>query len=146
MATKTAQPKNNRTPSAMPELSTDERVNAEPAAANSASDAEAATSVDETAVDETTEQIAPEQIDDVFKELKMLLSTVEKLQKARQDVGDIKPALIRLLDGELIDGEELEPLKSGVSSLSKLVKIYGDYQASLKRAQPARDLLDTVLK
>lgn len=141
MATKTAQPKNNRTPSAMPELSTDERVNAEPAAANSASDSEAATSVDE-----TTEQIAPEQIDDVFKELKTLLSTVEKLQKARQDVGDIKPALIRLLDGELIDGEELEPLKSGVSSLSKLVKIYGDYQASLKRAQPARDLLDTVLK
>ncbi|MEM6350146.1 MAG: hypothetical protein AAF766_05225 [Cyanobacteria bacterium P01_D01_bin.14] len=141
MATKTVQPKNNRTPSAMPELSTDERVNAEPAAANSASDSEAATSVDE-----TTEQIAPEQIDDVFKELKTLLSTVEKLQKARQEVGDIKPALIRLLDGELIDGEELEPLKSGVSSLSKLVKIYGDYQASLKRAQPARDLLDTVLK
>lgn len=121
----------------MPELSTDTPVNAEPAVSE----------VPATLEDEdTSPAIAPQQIDDVFKELKNLLSTVEKLQKARQDVGDIKPSLIRLLDGELLDGEELEPLKSGVSSLSKLVKIYGDYQSSLERAQPARDLLDTVLK
>ncbi|MEO0541610.1 MAG: hypothetical protein AAFZ80_12205 [Cyanobacteria bacterium P01_A01_bin.105] len=151
MATKTAQPKNSPEV-AMPEPSTNTStntsshapINADPEAAN----APDTPSVPDTPADlnGTAKAIAPEQIDDVFKELKNLLSTVEKLQKARQDVGDIKPALIRLLDGDLLEGDELEPLKSGVSSLSKLVKIYGDYQSSLERAQPARDLLDMVLK
>jgi hypothetical protein len=95
---------------------------------------------------ETTEEVSPDQIDEVFKELKTLLTTVEKLQKAREDVGDIKPLLMRLLDGELLSGEELEQLKSGVGSLSKLVKLYGDYQTALEKAQPARSLLDDVLK
>ncbi|MGB3494425.1 MAG: hypothetical protein WBA57_16985 [Elainellaceae cyanobacterium] len=90
--------------------------------------------------------VTPDQIDDVFKELKTLLSTVEKLQKARHDVGDIKPLLLRLLDGELLSGEDLDQLKSGVSGLSKLVKFYGDYQLALENAQPARALLDDVLK
>jgi hypothetical protein len=89
---------------------------------------------------------SPEQIDEVFKHLKTLLGTVEKLQKARQEVGDIKPQLLRLLDGELLDGEDLEQLKSGVSGLAKLVKLYSDYQTALEQAQPARDLLDSVLK
>jgi tRNA C32,U32 (ribose-2'-O)-methylase TrmJ len=89
---------------------------------------------------------SPEQIDEVFKHLKTLLGTVEKLQKARQEVGDIKPQLLRLLDGELIDGEDLDQLKSGVSGLAKLVKLYSDYQTALEQAQPARDLLDSVLK
>jgi hypothetical protein len=88
----------------------------------------------------------PDQIDEVFKHLKTLLSTVEKLQKARQDVGDIKPQLLRLLDGELLDGEDLEQLKSGVNGLSKLVKLYSDYQTALAEAQPAREMLDSVLK
>lgn len=93
-----------------------------------------------------TAAVNPDQIDEVFKELKTLLTTVEKLQKAREDVGDIKPLLMRLLDGELLSGEELEQLKSGVGSLSKLVKLYGDYQTALEKAQPARNLLDDVLK
>jgi hypothetical protein len=93
-----------------------------------------------------TVAVNPDQIDEVFKELKTLLTTVEKLQKAREDVGDIKPLLMRLLDGELLSGEELEQLKSGVGSLSKLVKLYGDYQTALEKAQPARNLLDDVLK
>lgn len=87
-----------------------------------------------------------EQIDAVFKDLKTLLSTVEKLQKARQDVGDIKPLLVRLLDGELLAGEQLEEVKAGVGGLSKLMKLYSDYQTALQKAQPARDLLDQVLK
>ncbi|MEO1070462.1 MAG: hypothetical protein AAFW95_15340 [Cyanobacteria bacterium J06638_6] len=90
--------------------------------------------------------IDPDQIDDLFKDLKSLLSTVEKLQKARQDVGDIKPLVVRLLDGELLAGDDLEDLRSGISGLSKLLKLYGDYQAALERAQPARDILDQVLK
>jgi hypothetical protein len=89
---------------------------------------------------------SPEHIDAIFKELKTLLGTVEKLQKAREDVGDMKPLLLRLLDGELLSGEELEQLKSGVSGLSKLVKLYSDYQQALDNAQPARSLLDEVLK
>ncbi|MGD1941249.1 MAG: hypothetical protein ACFB0G_08040 [Leptolyngbyaceae cyanobacterium] len=91
-------------------------------------------------------EVTPDRVDDLFKELKTLLSTVEKLQKAREDVGDIKPLLLRLLDGELLSGDKLEQLKSGVSGLSKLVKLYSDYQQVLERAQPARALLDDVLK
>ena len=87
-----------------------------------------------------------DQIDAVFKDLKTLLSTVEKLQKARQDVGDIKPLLVRLLDGELLAGEQLEEVKAGVGGLSKLMKLYGDYQTALQKAQPARELLDQALK
>jgi len=88
----------------------------------------------------------PQQIDDIFASLKTLLSTVEKLQKARQDVGDIKPLLVRLLDGELLSGDDLEQLKVGVGGLSRLVRSYGDYQTALDKAQPARELLDQVLK
>jgi hypothetical protein len=94
----------------------------------------------------TPADIDAEQIDTVFKELKTLLSTVEKLQKARQDVGDIKPLVVRLLDGELLDGEQLEEVKAGVGGLSKLMKLYSDYQTALQNAQPARELLDQVLK
>jgi len=94
----------------------------------------------------TPPDIDTEQIDTVFKELKTLLSTVEKLQKARQDVGDIKPLVVRLLDGELLAGEQLEEVKAGVGGLSKLMKLYSDYQTALQNAQPARELLDQVLK
>lgn len=85
-------------------------------------------------------------IDSILNSLKTLLSTVEKLQKIRQDVGDIKPLIGRMLDGEIVAGEELEQLKSGVSGLSRLIRAYSDHQAALAKAQPARDLLDQVLK
>ncbi|MEO1400284.1 MAG: hypothetical protein AAFV72_03410 [Cyanobacteria bacterium J06635_1] len=85
-------------------------------------------------------------LDSLFSALKALLTTVDKLQKARHEVGDIKPLMVRMLDGELLSGEELDQLKAGVSSLSRLVKVHGDYQIALEKAQPARDLLDTVLK
>ncbi|BAZ42514.1 hypothetical protein NIES4101_84830 [Calothrix sp. NIES-4101] len=85
-------------------------------------------------------------IDEILNSLKALLSTVEKLQKIRQEVGDIKPLIGRMLDGELVAGEELEQLKSGVSGLSRLVRAYSDHQAALSKAQPARELLDRVLK
>lgn len=91
-------------------------------------------------------EVDADQIEVVFKELKTLLSTVEKLQKARQDVGDIKPLLVRLLDGELLAGEQLEEVKAGVGGLAKLMRLYSDYQVALQKAQPARDLLDQVLK
>jgi hypothetical protein len=90
--------------------------------------------------------IDADQIDAVFKDLKTLIGTVEKLQKARQDVGDIKPLLVRLLDGELLAGEQLDEVKAGVGGLSKLMKLYSDYQTALQKAQPARELLDQVLK
>lgn len=93
-----------------------------------------------------SDDIDPDQIDSLFKDLKSLLSTVEKLQKVREEVGDIKPLIIRLLDGELLEGDELEQLKSGVGGLSKLVRLYGDYQMALEQAQPARILLDQVIK
>jgi|GEM_PF-1040185 len=92
------------------------------------------------------ETVDSDQIDDLFKDLKTLLGTVEKLQKARQDVGDIKPLILRLLDGELLSGDDLEELRSGISGLSKLLKLYGDYQGALERAQPARAILDQLLK
>jgi regulator of replication initiation timing len=85
-------------------------------------------------------------IDDILNSLKALLSTVEKLQKVRQEVGDIKPLIGRMLDGEIVGGEELDQLKSGVGSLSRLVRAYSDHQTALVKAQPARDLLDRVLK
>ncbi len=85
-------------------------------------------------------------IDDILNSLKTLLSSLEKLQKVRQEVGDIKPLIGRMLDGELVAGEELEQLKAGVSSLSRLVRAYNDHQVALAKAQPARTLLDQVLK
>ncbi|WP_414752555.1 hypothetical protein [Anabaena sp. CCY 9910] len=85
-------------------------------------------------------------IDNILNSLKSLLSSVEKLQKVRQEVGDIKPLIGRMLDGELVSGEELEQLKTGVSSLARLVRAYSDHQAALTKAQPARQLLDQVLK
>ena len=114
--------------------------------------AEAEAVVSEDAVSEdaiaadTPEAVDPDQIDDLFKDLKTLLSTVEKLQKARQDVGDIKPLILRLLDGELLSGDELEELRGGIGGLSKVLKLYNDYQTALERAQPARTILDQLLK
>ncbi|MBD2727291.1 hypothetical protein H6G96_13380 [Nostoc sp. FACHB-892] len=104
--------------------------------------------------DEDTETIedSPEvvedvqDIDDILNSLKTLLSSLEKLQKVRQEVGDIKPLIGRMLDGELVAGEELEQLKTGVSSLSRLVRAYNDHQIALTKAQSARNLLDQVLK
>jgi len=84
-------------------------------------------------------------IDDCLNALKTLLSTVEKLQKVRFEIGDVKPFLIRMLDGEVMAGEELEQLKTGVGGLSRLIRAYSDHQAALTKAQPARDLLDQVL-
>lgn len=85
-------------------------------------------------------------VDSILNSLKTLLSTVEKLQKVRQEVGDIKPLLVRMLDGELVSGEELEQLKTGVGGLLRLVRAYGDHQTALAKAQAARSLLDEVLK
>ncbi len=85
-------------------------------------------------------------VDSILNSLKTLLSTVEKLQKVRQEVGDIKPLLVRMLDGELVSGEDLEQLKTGVGGLFRLVRAYSDHQAALTKAQPARSLLDEVLK
>jgi len=85
-------------------------------------------------------------VTETFAALKTLLSTVEKLQKARQGVGDIKPVINRLLDGEMLSGEELEQVKAGIGSLGKLVKLYSDYREALAKAQPARELLDTMIQ
>jgi dsDNA-specific endonuclease/ATPase MutS2 len=85
-------------------------------------------------------------IDEILNSLKTLLSTVEKLQKVRQEIGDIKPLLVRMLDGELVGGEELEQLKTGMSGLVRLVRAYSDHQAALTKAQPARNVLDQILK
>lgn len=84
-------------------------------------------------------------IDDCLNALKILLNTVEKLQKVRLEVGDVKPFLVRMLDGEVMLGEELEQLKMGVGGLSRLIRAYSDHQTALAKAQPARDLLDQVL-
>ncbi|MBW4442739.1 MAG: hypothetical protein KME10_16190 [Plectolyngbya sp. WJT66-NPBG17] len=92
-------------------------------------------------------QVEPTQdIDEILNSLKTLLSTVEKLQKVRQEVGDIKPLLLRMLDGELMGGEELEQLKTGVGGLMRLVRAHSDHQTALVKAQSARGLLDEVLK
>ncbi|MDF5711428.1 MAG: hypothetical protein PUP90_28075 [Nostoc sp. S4] len=102
---------------------------------------------DTVTIEEELEPIEDGQdIDDILNSLKTLLSSLEKLQKVRQEVGDIKPLIGRMLDGELVSGEELEQLKAGVSSLSRLVRAYSDHQAALAKAQPARNLLDQVLK
>ncbi len=84
-------------------------------------------------------------IDDCLNALKGLLTTVEKLQKVRLEVGDVKPFLVRMLDGEVMLGEELEQLKLGVGGLSRLIRAYTDHQTALAKAQPARGLLDQVL-
>lgn len=107
------------------------------------------TTDDKTTVPSPSEEastIDEQTIDDTFAALKDLLSTVEKLQKVRESIGDIKPMLIRLLDGELLTGEELEHLKAKIGMLGKLVKLHIDYQDALSKAQPARDLLDSMLK
>ena len=99
-------------------------------------------------VQSTTDQSATnaQEIDDSLNALKTLLSTVEKLQKVRQEVGDIKPLVMRMLDGELMFGNDLEQLKVGVGGLARLVRAYSDHQVALTNAQPARALLDQVLK
>lgn len=94
----------------------------------------------------TQPEVNTQTVDDSLNALKALLNAVEKLQKVRQEVGDIKPLLVRMLDGEVISGEELEQLKTGVAGLARLVKAYSDHQSTLVNAQPARDLLDQVLK
>lgn len=105
---------------------------------------------DSPAMAETVEAPAtPEQnqdIEEVLNALKVLLSTVEKLQKVRQEVGDVKPLIVKMLDGETVSGEELEQLKTGVNGLFRLVRAYSDHQTALTKAQPARGLLDEVLK
>ncbi len=85
-------------------------------------------------------------IDDILNSLKALLSALEKLQKVRQEVGDVKTLIARMLDGELVAGEELEQLKIGVSGLSRLARAYSDHHIALAKAQGARKLLDQVLK
>jgi hypothetical protein len=96
---------------------------------------------------ESTEPLEEAQdVDSILNSLKTLLSTVEKLQKVRQEVGDIKALLVRMLDGELVSGEELEQLKTGVGGLFRLVRAYSDHQTALAKAQSARKLLDEVLK
>ncbi|EKV03877.1 hypothetical protein Lepto7375DRAFT_6196 [Leptolyngbya sp. PCC 7375] len=99
-----------------------------------------------TAAPEAAPAVDTGNLDTIFSALKTLMTTVDKLQKSRQEVGDIKPLIVRMLDGELLSGDELEQLKTGVSGLSKLVRIYSDYQTALEKAQPAREILDTVLK
>ncbi|PSB17907.1 hypothetical protein C7B65_17045 [Phormidesmis priestleyi ULC007] len=96
-------------------------------------------------VEESPQVEDPQDVDSILNALKTLLSTVEKLQKVRQEVGDIKPLLVRMLDGELV-AEDLEQLKTGVGGLFRLVRAYGDHQSALAKAQPARSLLDEVLK
>ncbi|MEH1927314.1 hypothetical protein [Nostoc sp.] len=103
--------------------------------------------IDTVTIEDSPESVEHVQdIDDILNSLKTLLSTLEKLQKVRLEVGDIKPLIGRMLDGELVAGDELEQLKAGVSSLSRLVRAYNDHQAALAKAQPARNLLDQVLK
>ncbi|MCY7320744.1 MAG: hypothetical protein LH660_02810 [Phormidesmis sp. CAN_BIN36] len=97
-------------------------------------------------VEELPEVEDTQNVDSILNSLKILLSTVEKLQKVRQEVGDIKPLLVQMLDGELVSGEDLEQLKTGVGGLFRLVRAYSDHQAALAKAQPARSLLDEVLK
>jgi hypothetical protein len=102
---------------------------------------------DTTTVQNTPQKVESSQdIDEILNSLKALLSSVEKLQKVRQEVGDIKPLIGRMLDGELLAGVELEQLKTGVNGLLRLIRAYSDHQAALAKAQPARNLLDEILK
>jgi len=96
--------------------------------------------------DAATPDADSQDINGILNSLKSLLSSVEKLQKVRQEVGDIKPLLLRMLDGEVVTGEELEQLKTGVGGLFRLVRAHSDHQAALTKAQSARELLDQVLK
>jgi hypothetical protein len=100
----------------------------------------------ETIAPEPIPAVGEQDIDGILNSLKALLSSVEKLQKIRQEVGDIKPLLVRMLDGELVAGDELEQLKIGVSGLLRLVRAHSDHQAALSKAQAARTLLDDVFK
>ncbi len=55
---------------------------------------------DPVTVKEESEAVEDAQnIDDILNSLKTLLSTVEKLQKVRQEVGDIKPLIGRKKSG-----------------------------------------------
>ncbi len=101
--------------------------------------------IDSSELNANTQVADTQSIDDCLNALKALLNTVEKLQKVRLEVGDVKPFLIRMLDGEVMSGEELEQLKTGVGGLSRLLRAYSDHQMALTKAQPARDLLDQVL-
>lgn len=101
--------------------------------------------VDLSELNPNTQVADTQSIDDCLNALKALLSTVEKLQKVRLEVGDVKPFLMRMLEGEVMSGEELEQLKTGVGGLSRLIRAYSDHQMALTKAQPARDLLDQVL-
>ncbi|BAY07448.1 hypothetical protein [Calothrix sp. NIES-2098] len=114
---------------------------------NEASAQESPTEQDTTTVTDASETVeAAQDIDEILNSLKSLLSALEKLQKARQEVGEIKPLIGRMLDGEVIAGEELEQIKTGVSGLFRLVRAYSDHQTALAKAQSARDFLDRVLK
>ena len=111
------------------------------------SDPEESNPQDAEAAEEVAELVEDAQdVDSILNSLKTLLTTVEKLQKVRQEVGDIKPLLVRMLDGELVTGEDLEQLRTGVGGLFRLVRAHSDHQTALARAQPARSLLDEVLK
>lgn len=121
---------------------TPEQKPAEVVEAEVTSPAEAHTPLNEKAQDDEKAQ----DIDEALNSLKVLLTAVEKLQKVRLEVGDIKPIIIRMLEGELVDGSELEQLKTGVAGLSRLVKAYTDHRSALEKAQPARKLLDDILK
>lgn len=111
------------------------------------SESEESNSQDGEVTEEVTGPVEDSQdVDSILNSLKTLLSTVEKLQKVRQEVGDIKPLLVRMLDGELVSGEDLEQLKTGVGGLFRLVRAHSDHQAALAKAQSARSLLDDVLK
>ncbi|MHC5771314.1 MAG: hypothetical protein ACYTXE_37200 [Nostoc sp.] len=83
--------------------------------------------------------------DEILNSLKILLSTLEKLQKVRLETGDIKLVIEQMLDGEIVRGEEIEKAKTGASTLNRLVRAYSDHQAALFKSQPARTLLDLVL-
>lgn len=126
---------------------TNPAVTEEPAIVESVAQPEDAT-LDTSPTAIKTPEASPDSqdIEDSLNALKTLLTAVEKLQKVRQEVGDIKPLLVRMLDGEVLTGEELEQLKTGVGGLFKLVRAYSDHQSALANAQPARALLDQVLK
>ncbi len=141
--------KTNPTPAkpvaAEPKLVEEDAI-AEEEAAIAEAEEEAAIAEPEPAPAATADLPQGQEIDDCLNALKTLLSTVEKLQKVRLEVGDIKPLLVRMLDGEVLSGDELEQLKAGVGGLFKLVRAYSDHQTALNQAQPARSLLDQVLK
>lgn len=109
-------------------------------------EAEEETIADSDADSDTAAGLDTQDIEDSLNALKTLLTTVEKLQKVRQEVGDVRSLLLRMLDGEVMSGDDLEQLKVGVGGLSKLVRAYSDHQVALAKAQSARDLLDEVLR